>query len=289
MDHSAIDPGRFMRRTAWRVSTAALAYGYDAAGNMTQRTDEASVVVDFEYDKLDRLTKRYKDATTNANEEYVYDGLSRLITARKGTAASNDSISRSIFSYDALSRETKESQAIAGGGAKDVQYVYDKAGNQISLYYHSAAATTSYGYDSRDRGTQIKKGADVLADYTWLGNAVSKRETTSEKSYTFGGNADKPKFRCDYQRDGLARVSRLECKHLTRDQATADYRELGSWDYTWPTKPLVQSPKTESACHAGGRPCADQPYPPRAATPSTRCGCRRRGVSRKVSSCRPVG
>ena len=49
--------------------------------------------------------------------------------------------------------------------------------------------TAAYAYDARDRCTQVRHNGTVLADYTWLGTAISKRETTSD----YPGST-KPKF-----------------------------------------------------------------------------------------------
>ncbi|MCK6486702.1 MAG: hypothetical protein L6R00_21560, partial [Phycisphaerae bacterium] len=45
----------------------------------------------------------------------------------------------------------------------------------------------------------------------------------------------KPKFRADYQRDGLMRITRLTHTHQTLNQADSGYDDLGSWDYTYDT------------------------------------------------------
>ena len=56
----------------------------------------------------------------------------------------------------------------------------------------------------RERCTRVNHNGSTLADYTWLGNAVSKRETTCD----YPGST-KPKFKSDYARDGLVRVTKL--------------------------------------------------------------------------------
>lgn len=59
------------------------------------------------------------------------------MTAQVKNGTTNDSVSRSIFSYDPLSRVTQEGQSILGGTAKNVNYAYDKAGNRLT---HSQAS-----------------------------------------------------------------------------------------------------------------------------------------------------
>jgi len=184
---------------------------------------------------LNRLSKRLLNGASENIEKYLYDGLGRMVTAKKGASGNDDSVSQSIFSFDSLSRLTNENQAIAEGTAKSVTYTYDKGGNQVSMLYHDGAATTTYAYDSRDRGTRINLNGNVLADYTWLGGAISKREITSDTSYTIGSNTDKMKFKTEFQRDGIMRVSKLLNELTTRDQAS--HPNLGSWDFTYDCSP----------------------------------------------------
>jgi YD repeat-containing protein len=220
--------GRNLQTGITYEETGTVAQAYDAAGNMTLRTDEEGIAVAYKYDSVNRLTEREKNGATDNIEKYVYDGMGRLLTAKKGSSGSDDSISKSIYAYDSNSRVISENQSILGGTAKTVNYTYDKAGNRISLLPHGGGVTATYSYDSRDRCTQVNKDGSVLADYTWLGNAISKRETTCDYP---GGT--KPKFRTDFQRDGILRVSKLENKHLTLNQADSGYSDLGTWDYTY--------------------------------------------------------
>ena len=67
-------------------------------------------------------------------------------------------------------------------------------------------------------------GSDRVADYTWLGSAANQRDTTCHYP---GGT--KPKFKTEYQRDGIMRVSTVVNEHVTADQD--DYPNLGSWTY----------------------------------------------------------
>ena len=56
---------------------------------------------------------------------------------------------------------------------------------------------THVGDSARERCTRVSHNGTTLANYTWLGNAVSKRKTTCD----YPGST-KPKFKSDYQRDG---------------------------------------------------------------------------------------
>ncbi|MCG8405489.1 MAG: hypothetical protein MI923_09860, partial [Phycisphaerales bacterium] len=208
--------------------TGTVTMAYDAVGNMTRRTDEAGVVVDYAYNSASRLTERKKSGSTTDVETYAYDELGRLVTADKGTSSNSDSVSRSIFAYDDLSRVTQESQAIAEGTALVVNYEYDKAGNRIEMIHHGNATTVTYAYDARDRCTQIDNGTVRLADYTWLGTSLHQRDTTCDYPGT-----TKPKFKTAFDRDGILRVTKVDNEHLTPDMDDAGYNDLGEFDYTY--------------------------------------------------------
>jgi len=220
--------GRGLQTLVTYEETGTVTQAYDSAGNMTKRTDEEAVAVDYLYDNANRLTERLKNGGSVNIEKYIYDGLGRLLTARKGTSGSPDAVSRSIFAYDALSRVTGESQSIAGGGDKAVGYGFDKAGNRLTLLHHGGGVTATYAYDTRDRCTAVGHNGATLADYSWLGSAMASRDTTCDYP---GGT--KPKFRAEFQRDGLLRVTHLATTHQTLDQATSGYNDLGTWDYNY--------------------------------------------------------
>ena len=68
----------------------------------------------------------------------------------------------------------------------------------------------------------------LRAGHTWIGNAISKRDTTSDTWYTIGESA-KPAFKTEFQRDGILRVSAVVNEVTTPDQD--DDPNLGSSDY----------------------------------------------------------
>ena len=204
---------------------------YNDVGILIKRTDEEGVAVDFEFDKVYRLTKRLKNSATTDIDKYVYDGLGRMVTAQRGTSGDPDAVSRSIFNFNLLSRLTQESQAIAGGTAKAIDYTYDKGGNRISMIYHGTVATVTYAYDNRGRPTDVDLDGDPLADYTWLGNVLTQRDVTSNKTFTIGEEFGTPAFKTVFSRDGVLRVTKVENLLTTADQD--DFPNLGSWDYTY--------------------------------------------------------
>ncbi len=237
--------GRGLQTGVTYEETGTVSMTYDAAGNMTQRTDEESVVVVYTYDDANRLVDRRESGETTDVETYAYDGLGRLVTARKGTTSNADAVSESTFTYDALSRLTSEVQTIAEGTSRTISYGYDKAGRRTSLTHTSSGLNVAYAYDSRDRCTEIdvydtvNSEWDELADYTWLGSAIDKRVTTCDYP-----GATKPQFKTEYERDGLLRVTKVINEHITSDMADTGYEELGSFNYTYDA---VANPLTETS------------------------------------------
>ena len=210
------------------------------------------MVVDYAYDTANRLTERKESGSTTDIETYVYDGLGRLVTAEKGTSSNGDAVSASAFTYDSLSRVNEECQSIAEGSGQSVNYAYDKAGNRTEVIYHGAATTANYAYDVRDRATSIDNGSQRLADYTWIGSAINQRDTTCDYPGT-----TKPKFKTAFERDGILRVTKVDNQHLTSDQATSGYNDLGEFAYTYDA---ASNPLTVLQANGMGKLDADRWY-----------------------------
>jgi len=119
-------------------------YQYDNNGNMTQKRARDARLIDFTYDKLNRLTQRVvpgsgSAAGSNETFDFTYDLAGRqLSNAHWGTTITN--------SYDNAGR-------LAGklhNNAKPVNYTYDPAGNVVSLVYPDLY-TVSHVYDALNR------------------------------------------------------------------------------------------------------------------------------------------
>ncbi|HVS81142.1 MAG TPA: RHS repeat-associated core domain-containing protein, partial [Pyrinomonadaceae bacterium] len=117
------------------------ALAYDAAGNVTQRTDTAGRVTSYAYDNINRVS-----GTTDANNKtttFQYDVLSRVTGVL-------DALNQQYqFGYDALGRQTQ----ITRGGVSMI-YAYDAVGNRTQRTDYNGTLT-QYAYDNLNRLTTI--------------------------------------------------------------------------------------------------------------------------------------
>jgi YD repeat-containing protein len=127
--------------------------GYDGNGNLLSKTDSRGVVVNYTYDKVNRLlSKRYSNdgnKTPSSCFQYtsasVSNGKGRLAaewtqSASAGACAATPPSTgvwsrRSILAYDAMGRMTSEQQCTpyncSSGSPYAPTYTYDLAGNPI--------------------------------------------------------------------------------------------------------------------------------------------------------------
>ena len=151
------EPGRICYGTTGGVSpdgtNCAAGTGYDANGNLSNKTDFRGITTSYSYDPLNRmLSKSYSGPASTAASKtpsvcYLYDtvatnGIGRLASEwtqpyttacpQNATAASASALTvRTITTYDAMGRITKESRCAFSpcATASSLQYMYDPAGN----------------------------------------------------------------------------------------------------------------------------------------------------------------
>jgi RHS repeat-associated protein len=143
----------------------AVSYAYDAADRVTSVTSESAAgrhVVGYEYDNLDRLTRRTvngADPTT-----YTYDNASRLTSI-------NYRNQNTTYTWDASGRLTNK---ILPNGIKQ-ELAYDNADRLLSLTYKktddSLIETITYTYDAK--GQRLSKSM----------SGASQRETPFTATY----------------------------------------------------------------------------------------------------------
>jgi RHS repeat-associated protein len=171
------------RRTQEKKGTATMSFVYDAAGNRSQRTDYNSVVTNYAYDALNRLTTiSYPDITSAT---YGYDVLSRLTAAANATGTVT-------IAYDNRSRMSSVTDVFG----QVVSYAYDANSNRTQLSLNGGTSAT-YQYDVIDRLTQLTDNASLNTTFAY--DATNKLTSRSLPN----GVAT------SYQYDGLDRLTRL--------------------------------------------------------------------------------
>jgi YD repeat-containing protein len=181
--------------------------GYDANGNLVQKTDARGVVISYGYDALNRmLSKTYPAGTSSSC--YQYDASSvpgaagnlvgRLTNAwtQIGACPSQPTLKspatltlRSVLSYDAMGRMQTEQQCTFSNCKTGVSYNpcydYDLAGNVV---HHSNGIGTllfANGYNSAGQLNQV----NVATPTTCSGTSYTAGITLfSSPSYTAAGS-----------------------------------------------------------------------------------------------------
>ena len=128
-----------------------LSYSYDAAANQVSQTDSRGVTIRFEYDALNRLTR--KDYPAGRDTTYVYDscafGVGRVCRVR-------DASGWESYTYDNLGRVVATTKAL-DGQLYTTQTEYDLLGRTLSVTYPDRQ-TVTYGYDAAGRLQSVSGG-----------------------------------------------------------------------------------------------------------------------------------
>lgn len=118
--------------------TGVTEYTYDLVGNRATQTDARNITVTFEYDAVNRITKKiYPDASLNVT--YTYDAGENGI-GKLGTMQDKEGIT---------------------------SYGYDERGNLVSRnrFTNTKFYLTQYGYDINDRLTSVTYPSDRVVTY----------------------------------------------------------------------------------------------------------------------------
>jgi len=141
--------------------------GYDPAGNVTGRRLRGSTLaagsydIGYGYDALNRLSSKTLPSPEHG-VTYAYDNLGQPKTITGATTLS--------YVFDALGRETSETQAYGG-----VAYQYDLANRRTRLTWQDGTYLT-YDYDNADEMSDIKEsGSTILASFTY--DDIGERKT----------------------------------------------------------------------------------------------------------------
>ena len=140
---------------------------YAFGNSPVKRIDQRGIETRYAYNSHAQLITK-QDAWTNPTitEAYSYDGYGRRVAALLVNAGTTVSDVRMY--YDKAARLTRETQAIKGGTARVVDYMYDKAGNRTKMAY-PGGKVINYTLDAANRVSTISDGANQRAVYAYVG------------------------------------------------------------------------------------------------------------------------
>ena len=168
-------------------------YEYDANGNLIKQTDAKGGVIEFEYDSLNRLKKKYCPGGSSGTATYYYDSYKNGSTVNSigrlayveydsgKTAVYYDDIGRGIRdvkeiggfsyttrrSYDALDRVS----AVTYPDGEAVAYSYNKQGG-IERIEGSSVYVQNIDYSATSQITHIEYGNGTNTDYEYDPNTL---------------------------------------------------------------------------------------------------------------------
>ena len=144
-------------------------YAYDLSSNLLTQEDANSETTSFEYDALNRVTKK-SYATASQEITYTYDnttigdnGIGKLHSVEyEDTAPDPDVITtRTYEKYDKMGRVTEESKKITGNPITyTTQYSYDVSGKLIQIV-HPNQFEVDYVYYSGSNLLHTVTGSDL--------------------------------------------------------------------------------------------------------------------------------
>jgi RHS repeat-associated protein len=156
-------------------------YGYDAAGNRTSwRKRDGSTFI-FEYDALNRVTRKTVPERAGLAASYTRDvfygyDLLNLQTFARFDSATGEGVTNA---YDGLGRQTS-STITMDGQSRALAYQYDASGNRTRIT-HPDGQAFRYDYNARNGLTSVYEGTGTSVPLDQFGyNALARLTTRSE-------------------------------------------------------------------------------------------------------------
>ncbi|HEV3470192.1 MAG TPA: RHS repeat-associated core domain-containing protein [Pyrinomonadaceae bacterium] len=217
------------------------AYAYDAAGNLTSRTDPRNVTTTYTYDALNRNTSvSYTDSTPHVRRDYdtAANGLGLPRGSWTLSAAGTYYTRAAVDSYDAAGRPLARRQHFFTGGAAgpafNVERTYDRAGNVLTQTYPSGRSVT-YTYDAAGRfasfagtlGDGVPRTYASSARYHEGGGLEQERFGTATPVYSKRRYNDRGQF--SEVRVGTQSITSAEPGHWNRGAILNVYSALAGW------------------------------------------------------------
>jgi large repetitive protein len=178
------------------ATVGSISYGYNAAGELTSKTDQDAVASTYGYDEAGRLTSWDTPTTDTA---YGYDADSNRTSTTTTSVATGDVTSTVTNSYDARDELSSSTSTPASGTAATTAYAYtangtltsegstaatfDAYGDQVS------SGTDSFTYDALGRVvTRTRAGSTVDLSYDGVGNQLASDGTGDDYVYNPSGS-----------------------------------------------------------------------------------------------------
>lgn len=195
---------------------------YDLAGNKVSTTQRNGTVLERSYDKNNRLTTL--DVTLAAgvvgptSVTYAYDGAGRITKASTEEESGYTSVVERT--YNTLGKIEAETQVIDGwnsGNGRTITYTWNVKGQKTATEYPVSGDDITYDRDDLDRIDKISLNTEEVADYTYLGSRVIKKE--------FPGSYDQRSY------DAVGRLTTIHHKDTSSGNTLAKFEyELDDGD-----------------------------------------------------------
>ena len=186
---------------------------YNKSGDISREVSPSGAVMDFSYDRNDRLVKvelRKEDGQQTADMviTYGYDPVGNLINVGMGDGS--HIFSQTTYSYDVLNRMVGKVDSVGG---KTV-YSYDRLG-RISSVTDPSGNQRTFGYNATGELTEETdvRGNTIRYEYNEMGRVTAVTDgagRTVRNFYVRGGRLDKSVYpdgsQIDYTYDKLGRI-----------------------------------------------------------------------------------
>jgi len=166
-----------------RDGTSTVAFGYDALGRLTSKTNAVSET--FSYNNFNQILTHTNNTTggTSASETYIYNALGWLLSDAQpmGTVT---------YAYDAYGRRTQMTYPDSG---LYVTYGYNDGGQLTGIYENGSAALVTYSYDNYDGLSSFARGSGYATTIGYDTNhrpqTIANAAATNANTITIGYTA----------------------------------------------------------------------------------------------------